>query len=86
MHPLQVLVPKDESLLGRSVVVEVVEVGKHFLKGQVIGDGKTCAPWSCPQETGLTTSKLRDLWWLWVCILATVLSLLLLLPQQIYLL
>ena len=83
--PLQVLVQKDEALLGKSVMVKVVEVGKHFLKGQVISDGKTCPTWSRPQETGLTTSKLRDLWWLWVGILVSVLSLLLLLPHQTYL-
>ena len=35
----QVLVPKDENLLGKLVEVEITETGKHFLKCRLLGDG-----------------------------------------------
>nr|KAG5698331.1 hypothetical protein BaRGS_010917 [Batillaria attramentaria] len=31
----QVLVPKDEDLMGKMVEVEIVETGKHFMKGRI---------------------------------------------------
>lgn len=35
---LQVLVPKDPSLLGKMFAVDIVTTGKHFLKGTVVRD------------------------------------------------
>ncbi|KAK7485362.1 hypothetical protein BaRGS_00023461 [Batillaria attramentaria] len=32
----QVLVPKDEDLMGKMVEVEIVETGKHFMKGRLL--------------------------------------------------
>ncbi|KAL3868435.1 hypothetical protein ACJMK2_041242 [Sinanodonta woodiana] len=32
----QVLVPKDENLMGKKVMVEITETGKHFMKGHVV--------------------------------------------------
>ncbi|KAL8562319.1 Threonylcarbamoyladenosine tRNA methylthiotransferase [Nucella lapillus] len=32
----QVLVPKDDDLMGKMVEVEIVETGKHFLKGRLL--------------------------------------------------
>ncbi|KAK7099629.1 threonylcarbamoyladenosine tRNA methylthiotransferase-like [Littorina saxatilis] len=32
----QVLVPKDEDLMGKMVEVEIVETGKHYLKGRLL--------------------------------------------------
>ncbi|KAJ8306384.1 hypothetical protein KUTeg_016929 [Tegillarca granosa] len=34
----QVLVPKDENLMGKLVQVEIVETGKHFLKGRLVSE------------------------------------------------
>ena len=34
----QVLVPKDENLLGKLVEVEITETGKHFMKCRLLGD------------------------------------------------
>lgn len=31
----QVLVPKEENLLGKIVEVEIIETGKHYMKGQL---------------------------------------------------
>ena len=33
---LQVLVPKDEDLMGKMVEVEIVETGKHYMKGRLL--------------------------------------------------
>lgn len=34
----QVLVPKDENLLGKMVQVEITETGKHYMKCRLLGD------------------------------------------------
>ena len=73
--PLQVLVAKDEDLLGKWVTVTVSEVGKHFMKGRVYDDSKTC-----PHGAGLNTWEGLRLQWVWVGVLITILSILLFLP------
>ena len=73
--PLQVLVAKDEDLLGKWVRVTVSEVGKHFMKGRVYDDSKTC-----PHGAGLNTWEGLRLQWVWVGVLITILSILLFLP------
>ena len=73
--PLQVLVAKDEDLLGKLVRVTVFEVGKHFMKGRVYDDSKTC-----PHGAGLNTWEGLRLQWVWVGVLITILSILLFLP------
>lgn len=82
---LQVLVEKDERLLGKCITVQVFEVGKHFMKGRVFNDGETCIVWPRPQEAGLNTWERGDLRWLWVGILVTILSILLFRPPQTHL-
>jgi len=73
--PLQVLVAKDEGLLGKWVTVKVFEVGKHFMKGREYDDSKTC-----PRGAGLNTWEGLRLQWVWVGVLITILSILLFLP------
>lgn len=34
---LKVLVPKDEELMGKLVEVDIVDAGKHYLMGQLVG-------------------------------------------------
>ena len=36
MHVLQVLIPKDPTLLGKMFEVDITITGKHFLKGRVV--------------------------------------------------
>ncbi|KAK6178971.1 hypothetical protein SNE40_011437 [Patella caerulea] len=36
----QVLVPKEEDLMGKMLEVEIIETGKHFLKGRLLSRGK----------------------------------------------
>lgn len=40
----QVLVPKNENLMGKMVTVRIVETGKHFLKGQLLSDKDIVQP------------------------------------------
>ena len=44
----QVLVPKDENLLGKMVEVDVVETGKHYLKGELVTQGEIKRPDNVP--------------------------------------
>ena len=41
---MQVLVPKDDSLLGKMFEVVITSTGKHYLKGQVLTESLTRAP------------------------------------------
>ncbi|XP_025111054.1 threonylcarbamoyladenosine tRNA methylthiotransferase-like [Pomacea canaliculata] len=36
----QVLVPKDEDLMGKMVEVEIIETGKHYMKGRLLSSTK----------------------------------------------
>ncbi|XP_061196198.1 threonylcarbamoyladenosine tRNA methylthiotransferase-like [Saccostrea echinata] len=40
----QVLVPKDEDLMGKMVTVQIKETGKHFLKGRLLSDKDAIRP------------------------------------------
>lgn len=41
MHfEFQVLVPKDESLLGKTFEVDIIATGKHFMKAEVVTDSQ----------------------------------------------
>ncbi|XP_005093865.1 threonylcarbamoyladenosine tRNA methylthiotransferase [Aplysia californica] len=40
----QVLVPMQEDLMGKQVRVEIVETGKHYMKGKLLGDHKAEQP------------------------------------------
>ncbi|XP_056018128.1 threonylcarbamoyladenosine tRNA methylthiotransferase-like [Ostrea edulis] len=40
----QVLVPKNENLMGKMVTVQIVETGKHFLKGRLLSDKDVVRP------------------------------------------
>ncbi|KAM9667326.1 threonylcarbamoyladenosine tRNA methylthiotransferase isoform 1-T4 [Trichechus inunguis] len=40
----QVLVPKNPSLMGKMVKVDIYESGKHFMKGQPVSDAKVYMP------------------------------------------
>lgn len=40
----QVLVPKEDVLLGKMVEVEIIETGKHFLKARLLQDGDMYTP------------------------------------------
>ena len=40
----QVLVPKNENLMGKMVTVQIVETGKHFLKGQLLSENGVVQP------------------------------------------
>ncbi|XP_045159402.2 threonylcarbamoyladenosine tRNA methylthiotransferase-like [Mercenaria mercenaria] len=44
----QVLVPKDENLMGKLVTVEITETGKHFMKCRLVKDGEVKRPVSVP--------------------------------------
>ena len=44
LFPVQVLVPKDDGLLGKMVEVEIIETGKHFLKARLLQDGDMYTP------------------------------------------
>ncbi|KAF2348715.1 TRAM domain [Trinorchestia longiramus] len=39
----QVLVPKDDDYLGKTLLVEIIETGKHFLKGRVVTEAAAAA-------------------------------------------
>ena len=41
---LQVLVPKDDSLLGKMFEVVITSTGKHYLKGEVLTESLLSAP------------------------------------------
>ena len=41
---LQVLVPKDDALLGKMFEVVITTTGKHYLKGDVLSESLACAP------------------------------------------
>ena len=45
---LQVLVPKDEMLLGKMVEVEIVSAGKHYLMGELVKEAKVQRPLDVP--------------------------------------
>lgn len=45
---LQVLVPKDENLMGKLVTVEITETGKHFMKCRLVRDGEVKRPATVP--------------------------------------
>ncbi|XP_022319291.2 threonylcarbamoyladenosine tRNA methylthiotransferase-like [Crassostrea virginica] len=40
----QVLVPKNENLMGKMVTVQIVETGKHFLKGRLLSENCVVQP------------------------------------------
>jgi threonylcarbamoyladenosine tRNA methylthiotransferase CDKAL1 len=40
----QVLVPKNENLMGKMVTVQIMETGKHFLKGRLLSDKDVVRP------------------------------------------
>ncbi|XP_052775774.1 threonylcarbamoyladenosine tRNA methylthiotransferase-like isoform X2 [Mya arenaria] len=44
----QVLVPKEDSLMGKLVTVEIYETGKHFLKGNLVSGEKIRRPETVP--------------------------------------
>lgn len=40
----QVLVPKEDGLLGKMLEVVIIETGKHFLKAKILKDGDMYTP------------------------------------------
>ena len=44
----QVLVPKDDNLMGKMVDVEIVTSGKHYLIGRLLDDGTVRRPDTVP--------------------------------------
>ena len=66
---MQVLVPKQENLLGKMVDVRIVSAGKHFLKAELLTSGEVKRPRNVPaplakgQISGLTrTVTSHPLW------------------------
>ncbi|XP_078614913.1 threonylcarbamoyladenosine tRNA methylthiotransferase-like isoform X1 [Branchiostoma floridae x Branchiostoma japonicum] len=55
----QVLVPKDEKLLGKMVTVEITSTGKHYLMGRLLSDQVTKVAIATPLPKG-TVSGVQD--------------------------
>ncbi|XP_035697378.1 threonylcarbamoyladenosine tRNA methylthiotransferase-like [Branchiostoma floridae] len=55
----QVLVPKDEKLLGKMVTVEITSTGKHYLMGRLLSDEVTKVAIATPLPKG-TVSGVQD--------------------------
>jgi threonylcarbamoyladenosine tRNA methylthiotransferase CDKAL1 len=64
----QVLVPKDEALLGKMIEVKIYETGKHFMKASVLT--------SPTKVHGVAANgkctRYRFQIWLWMCVLLTL--------------
>ena len=44
----QVLVPKDENLMGKMFEVDITSAGKHYLMAELVRDGQVRRPESVP--------------------------------------
>ncbi|ESP05671.1 hypothetical protein LOTGIDRAFT_102163 [Lottia gigantea] len=53
----QVLVPKEEDLMGKMLEVEIIETGKHFMKGRLLTRGKRPLNVPPPMKKGEVSGK-----------------------------
>ncbi|CAH1240791.1 threonylcarbamoyladenosine tRNA methylthiotransferase-like isoform X2 [Branchiostoma lanceolatum] len=57
----QVLVPKDEKLLGKMVTVEITSTGKHYLMGRLLSDQVTKVAIATPLPKGTVSGVQENL-------------------------